>query len=49
MHREGPSETGTFHPVNQALADGKPVITFERDVMNLLSADSKAFALKFKE
>lgn len=33
----------------EALADGRPVITFERDVMNLLSADSKAFALKFKE
>lgn len=33
----------------EALADGKPVIVFERDVMNLLSADSKAFALKFKE
>jgi general secretion pathway protein D len=33
----------------EALADGKPVITFERDVMNLLSADSKPFALKFKE
>lgn len=33
----------------EALTDGKPVIAFERDVMNLLSADSKAFALRFKE
>jgi hypothetical protein len=33
----------------EALADGKPVIAFERDVLNLLSADGKAFALKFKE
>ncbi len=33
----------------EALADGRPVITFERDVMNLLSADSRAFALRFKE
>lgn len=33
----------------EALADGKPVIVFERDVMNLLSSDSKAFALRFKE
>lgn len=33
----------------EALADGKPSIAFERDVMNLLSADSKAFALRFKE
>jgi hypothetical protein len=33
----------------EALADGKPVIAFERDVLNLVSADGKAFALKFKE
>jgi general secretion pathway protein D len=33
----------------EVLADGKPMITFERDVMNLLSADSRAFALRFKE
>ncbi|MGB7203236.1 MAG: secretin N-terminal domain-containing protein [Pyrinomonadaceae bacterium] len=33
----------------EALADGKPMITFERDVMNLLSSDSRAFALRFKE
>ncbi|MFN0138585.1 MAG: secretin N-terminal domain-containing protein [Pyrinomonadaceae bacterium] len=33
----------------EALADGKPVIAFERDVMNLLSADSKAFGLRFKD
>ncbi|HTK37292.1 MAG TPA: hypothetical protein VL325_02255, partial [Pyrinomonadaceae bacterium] len=31
----------------EALADGQPEITFERDVMNMLTADGKNFAVKF--
>lgn len=31
----------------EALADGKPEITLERDVLNLLAADGKNFSLKF--
>jgi hypothetical protein len=31
----------------EALADGQPSITFERDVMNLLTADGKNFVVKF--
>lgn len=33
----------------EALVDGKPVIAFERDVLNVLSADGKAFGLRFKD
>jgi len=33
----------------EALADGKPVITFQRDVLNVISADGKNFAVKLFE
>ena len=33
----------------EALVDGKPMIAFERDVLNVLSADGKAFGLRFKD
>jgi hypothetical protein len=31
----------------EALADGKPEISFDADVMNMLTADGKNFAVKF--
>jgi len=31
----------------EALVDGQPEVTFERDVMNMLTADGKNFAVKF--
>ncbi|MDQ3041624.1 MAG: hypothetical protein M3R11_04500 [Acidobacteriota bacterium] len=31
----------------EALADGKPVISFDADVLNMLTADGKNFAMKF--
>jgi general secretion pathway protein D len=31
----------------EALTDGKPVIAFESDVLNMLTADGKTFAVKF--
>ncbi len=30
----------------EALADGKPIVTFDRDIMNFLTADGKNFAVK---
>lgn len=33
----------------EALADGKPVIAFERDVLNFLTSDGKNFVVKFNE
>jgi hypothetical protein len=31
----------------EALADGKPEITFDADILNMMTADGKNFALKF--
>ena len=31
----------------EALADGKPEITFDSDIMNFLTADGKNFSVKF--
>jgi hypothetical protein len=31
----------------EALADGKPEISFDADVLNMLTADGKNFAMKF--
>ncbi|MFL6375067.1 MAG: secretin N-terminal domain-containing protein [Pyrinomonadaceae bacterium] len=33
----------------EALVDGKPVVTFDRDVLNLLTADGKTVSLKAQE
>jgi general secretion pathway protein D len=43
---QSPSGVLAFIEV-EALADGQPEITFERDVMNMLTADGKNFAVKF--
>jgi general secretion pathway protein D len=40
--------TGTLAVIEvEARADGKPVIEFDRDVLNFLTADGKNFAVKF--
>ena len=44
----GARSGGTFAIIEiEALADGKPEVTFERDVLNFLTIDGKNFQVKY--
>jgi hypothetical protein len=45
---EGVGSSGVLAVIEvEALADGTPAITFDKDVLNFLTADGKNFAVKF--